>query len=395
LTPIATVRSYPSFPDYRKEVSLMFAVAVAKNISVRCARALGRAVKSVMELAPSATTAAAGAVRDSLRSRSDLIAENALLRQQLIVVIRSVGRPALRRGDRLALLLLARVCRRWRDTLHLVQPDTLLRWHRDLFKIVWRRKSRRKSPSIRLPQETIEQIQAMAKENALWGAERIRGELLKLGLPVSKRTIQRYMKRARPPGKRSQNWGTFFENHAGDIWACDFLQLYDVLFRPIFAFFLVKHGTREVVHFNVTRSPNDRWAAQQLREATPHCEGPRYLIRDNDDKFGGKFTAVADGTGIAVVRIPPRSPNLNPICERFLGSVRRECLDHVVILNEDHLRRVLGEYIAAYFNPARPHQGLGQRIPGRNGTPSAGATGGRIAATPVLGGLHHDYRWAA
>lgn len=317
---------------------LASAVAAAKNMIVRCARALWRTVKCVMEPARSATTAAAGAVRDSARSRSDLIAENAFLRQQLIVVSRSVSR---------------------------------------------------------LPQETIEQIQRMARDNLLWGAERIRGELLKLGIPVSRRTIQKYMRRARPPGKRSQTWETFFENHADDIWACDFLQLYDVLFRPIFAFFIVKHGTREVVHFNVTRSPSDRWAALQLREATPHCEGPRYLIRDNDDKFGSKFIAVAEGTGIEVVSIPPRSPNLNPICERFLGSVRRECLDHVVILSEGHLRRVLGEYVAAYFNRARPHQGLGQRIPSRGGAHWARANGERLTATPLLGGLHHDYRWAA
>jgi hypothetical protein len=195
-----------------ENIMLASAVAAAKNMIVRCARALWRTVKCVMEPARSATTAAAGAVRDSARSRSDLIAENAFLRQQLIVVSRSVSRPAFHRGDRLVLLLLARICRTWRDALHLVQPDTLLRWHRDLFKIVWRRKSRRKGQPRRLPQETIEQIQRMARDNLLWGAERIRGELLKLGIPVSKRTIQKYMRRARPPGKRSQTWETFFEN---------------------------------------------------------------------------------------------------------------------------------------------------------------------------------------
>ena len=319
-------------------------------------RALATGLRSALEPAPSAIIrAAAGAVRDSVRSRSELIAENALLRQQLLVVSRSASRPTLRRGDRLALLLLARCCRSWRDALRIVQPDTLLRWHRDLFKVAWRRKSTRKRPPRRLPQETIDRIQTMASDNPLWGAERIRGELLKLYLRVSKRTIQKYMREVRPPGKPSQSWKTFLQNHAHDIWACDFLQLFDALFRPLFAFFIIRHGTREVVYFNVTRFPSDRWAAQQLREATPYGEGPRYLIRDNDDKFGGQFSAVAAGTGIEVVPIPPKSPNLNPICERFLGSVRRECLDHVVILGEDHLRRVLAEYIAAYFNAARPH----------------------------------------
>ena len=157
------------------------------------------------------------------------------------------------------------------------------------------------------------------------------------------------MREVRPPGKPSQTWETFIRNHTNDIWACDFLQLYDVWFRPIFAFFVVKHGSREVVHVNVTRSPSDAWAAQQLREATPWGEGPRFLIRDNDGKYGPKFAAVGEGAGIDVVSIPPSSPNLTPICDRFLGSVRRECLDHIAILDEDHLRRVLREYVNAYF----------------------------------------------
>ena len=187
----------------------------------------------------------------------------------------------------------------------------------------------------------------------------------------------------------------FLENHTDEIWACDFLQLYDGLFRPIFAFFIVRHGTREVVHVGVTRTPTDRWAAQQLREATPFGEGPRFLIRDNDGKFGQQLAAVAEGTGIEVVRIPPRSPNLNSICERFLGSARRECLDHIVILNEAHLRRVLEEYALEYFNKARLHQGLGQRIPGAEGVEPPTEVAGKVVASPVLGGLHHDYRRVA
>jgi transposase InsO family protein len=222
----------------------------------------------------------------------------------------------------------------------------------------------------------------------------IRGELLKLGIRVSKRTIQKYMRDVRPPGKRRQTWSTFITNHSREVWACDFLQLYDVLFRPIFAFFFVVHGTREVVHFNVTRCPTDAWAAQQLREATPYCYGPTYLIRDNDDKFGKRFAAVAEGTAIEVVKIPPRSPNLNPICERFLGSVRRECLDQVVILSERQLRRVLKEYVEIYFNRARPHQGLGQAIPVAESR-SVPEASGKVVPFPILGGLHHDYRWAA
>ena len=238
---------------------------------------------------------AADAARDLVRSRPQLIAENALLRQQLIVLRRSVDRPRIEDSDRVIMLLLARLNSTWAEALHIIQPGTLLRWHRRLFKLIWRRKSRPKSQPARLPQKTIDLIRMMATDNP-WGAERIRGELLKLGIKVSKRTIQKYMHQVRKPSAPSrQRWSTFLENHIGDIWACDFLQLYDAMFRPVFAFFIIGHATREVVHFNVTRSPSDEWVAQQLREATAWCEGPRYLIRDNDGKFGQRFASVAEG----------------------------------------------------------------------------------------------------
>jgi hypothetical protein len=198
-----------------------------------------------------------GTAGDLTRTRSELLAENAMLRQQVIVLRRSIKQPRLHRDDRLLLLALARLTRRWRDALHGVSPEALLRWHRDLFKIVWRRKSRPRGQPRRLAPEIVTLIQAIAKDNMLWGAERIRGELLKLGIRVSKRTLRRYMRDVRPPGERGQTWSTFISNHSRDIWACDFLQLYDVLFRPIFAFFFVVHGTREVVHFNLTRCPSD------------------------------------------------------------------------------------------------------------------------------------------
>lgn len=367
------------------------AAAVKKTI-VGWARSTGAAIMRLVE--PTATIAAAA--RDVVRPRSELVAENALLRQQLIVVRRKIKRPPLNDADRILMVLLAKLDQAWRDALHLVKPDTLLRWHRDLFKLVWRRKSHRGGVQPRrLSKDTIELIMTMARDNATWGAERIRGELLKLGIRVSKRTIQKYMKRARPPGQRGQTWKTFLKNHADDIWACDFLQLYDALFQPIFAFFIVNHGTREVVHVGVTRTPTDQWAAQQLREATPFGEAPRFLIRDNDGKYGRHFAAVAEGSGIEVVRIPPRSPDLNPICERYLGSVRRECLDHVVILSEAHLRRVLEEYAHRYFNKARPHQGVGQCVPGDDAVGPPDEASGKVVALPVLGGLHHDYRRAA
>jgi transposase InsO family protein len=262
--------------------------------------------------------------------------------------------------------------------------------------LYWRRKSRTSTRQPRIAQETIDLIKQMAVENRLWGAKRIRGELKKLGICVSKRTIQRYMRQARkalPPRTSSQTWATFLKNHGHEIWACDFLQVYDLLFRPMFAFFIVELGSRRVVHVGVTRAPSDAWVAQQLREATPFGIGPKYLIRDNDDKFGAQFKRVA--AGIKILKTPVRAPKANAICERFLGSVRRECLDHFLILSERHLRRIVIDYVA-YFNQMRPHQGIGQQIPACiDHLSKPEASGKPVVSIPVLGGLHHDYRRAA
>jgi putative transposase len=233
----------------------------------------------------------------------------------------------------------------------------------------------------------------MAAENRLWGAERIRGELLKLGIRVAKRTVQRYTRGTRPAAPRSgQRWQTFLRNHT--VWACDFLQAHDIWFRPVFAFFIVDVNAKRVVHVAVTRAPTQAWTAQHLRNATPFGKGPKFIIRDRDDKFGADFDRVAKGAGIRVLRTAVQAPLMNSVCERFLGSVRRECLDHLIILSEPHLRHVLAEYALSYFNTARPHQGIGQRIP----VPAEhlrSQSAGSVTAIPVLGGLHHDYRAAA
>jgi len=229
----------------------------------------------------------------------------------------------------------------------------------------------------------------MARANRLWGAERIRGEILKLGIRIAKRTVQKYMRGARHFGPhRGQSWRTFLRNHT--VWACDFLQTYDIWFRPIFAFFVVDQETRRVVHVGVTRAPSQQWTAQQLRNATPFGAGPQLLVRDRDDKFGADFDRVAKGVGIRVVRTAVRAPLMNSLCERFVGSVRRECLDHVIVLGEAHLQRVLNEYALRYFNVARPHQGIAQRIPVPANRRSF-ARSATVVAFPVLGGLHHDY----
>jgi len=337
-----------------------------------------------------------GAFADLTRTKAALVAENAFLRQQLVVLARQVKRPLPTPADRLRLVLLARLTRGWRDALLIVQPATLLRWHRQGFRLVWRVRSAAASKRPQVSGETIAAIQRLAAENRLWGAERIRGELHKLGIRVGKRTVQRYMRAARPPrpGGGGQTWATFLRNHAHETWAGDFLQVVDLRFRTLFAFVIVELGSRRVVHVGVTRHPTDAWVAQQLREATPFGAAPRFLIRDNDGKYGSAFARVAFGSGIAVLRTPIRAPRANATCERFLGSVRRECLDHVLVLGEGQLRRVLREYVA-YFNTARPHQGIGQTIPSAPAPAPPSRISAPIVALPVLGGLHHDYRRAA
>lgn len=244
----------------------------------------------------------------------------------------------------------------------------------------------------------------MALENPLWGAERIRGELLKLDIRVCKRTVQKYIRQPRMPGpskrKSNQNWRTFVRNHASQIWAADFLPVYDLFFKPLFVFFIIELGSRRVVHFGITRHPTDGWCAQQLREATPYSEAPKFLIRDNDSKYGARSARVAKASLIEVLRTPYRAPRANAFCERFLGSVRRECLDHLLILSERHLYTLVKEYVE-YYNSMRPHQGIGQGIPKMAGSTMPDAllgddqAGAKVISLPVLGGLYHDYRRSA
>jgi putative transposase len=361
--------------------------ATLADLAARAMRALRQACR------PSGV--ARGFIADLTRSRAELIAENALLRQQLIVASRAVKRPAFRVHEQGLLVLLASLYRGWRQALLLVKPETVLRWHREGFRVFWRRASRQHGPrEPRVAPEVVALIHRMATENRLWGAERIRGELLKLGVRIAKRTVQRYMRGGAGPvaPRPGQRWRTFLRNHT--VWACDFLQTYDIWFRPIYAFFIVDVNAKRVVQVSVTRAPTQAWTAQQIRNATPFGHAPQFIIRDRDDKFGAVFDRVAAGVGTRVLHTAVRAPLMNAVCERFLGSVRRECLDHVIILSERHLRYVLAEYALSYFNPARPHQGIGQQAPVRTER-SRAKFAGPVEAIPVLGGLHHDYRAAA
>ncbi|MEO7037810.1 MAG: integrase core domain-containing protein [Polyangiaceae bacterium] len=332
------------------------------------------------------TSPVLGLVADLFRPRRLLLAENVLLRQQLLVLRRQVKRRKLSALDRAVIVGASAITSTWRETVLLVKPDTILRWHRQAFQRFWRWRTRHGRPQTHVSTETVELIQRMADENRLWGAERIRGELFKLGIRVAKRTVQRCLKSTAKPRPSGQRWATFLENHANDIRACDFVQTYDIWFRPIFAFFIINHGTREVLHVAVTRASSRAWTAQQLRNATPFGQGPRFIIRDRDDKFGPDFDRAAQAVGTRVINTAVRAANMNATCERFLGSVRRECLDHVIILGERHLNVVLMKYVR-YFIHARPHQGLRQSTP-----VSRLRTGahGEVVSFPVLAGLHHE-----
>jgi putative transposase len=219
---------------------------------------------------PNTSSLMLGMLTDLARSKSELVAENALLRQQMIILRRQVKRPACTKWDRMLLVLLARIARSWKQALVIVQPETLLRWHRQGFKLYWKYTSRAASSTPKLSAETVALIKEMARDNRLWGAERIRGELLKLGIRVCKRTIQKYMRQVRTTRPRGQTWSTFLHTQAQQIWACDFLPVTDLFFRSLFAFFIVELHSRRVIHVGVTRSPTDAWTAQQLREATPY-----------------------------------------------------------------------------------------------------------------------------
>ena len=332
---------------------------------------------------------------DFARGQAEVVAEHALVRQQLIVLRRQVNRPSLRRRDRLFLLRLASRLRAWRHALVLVQPETLLRWHRQGFRLIWKAKSAKRSAQPRIPEETRTVIMSMAAENRLWGAERSRGELLKLHIRVSKRTIQKSMRQARPPRRTGQGWKSFLHNHAHETWAWDVLQVTDLWFRSIVAFFMSELSSRNVVHVGVTSHPPDAGIAQHLRQATPFGHKPRYLIRANDRKDGPMLARLAATSQIEVLTTAFHAPRATAICERFLGSVRRACLDHLLVLHERHLGRVLSEYVD-YFHYARPHQGINQAIPAGAGMREDPGLGSRtIVSQQVLGGLHNAYRLAA
>ncbi|HEY7310280.1 MAG TPA: integrase core domain-containing protein [Gemmataceae bacterium] len=324
-----------------------------------------------------------------LLPRSQLVLENLALRQQLAVLCRQRPRPPLRRRDRLFWVGLSKLYSGWRSALLLVQPDTVVRWHRQGFRLWWRWKSRTtrvgRPP---LDKEVRDLIGRMARENPTWGAPRIQAELRLLGHNVAEATVAKYRKRSRTRKPPSQTWKTFLKNHVGTLASMDFFTLPTATFRLLYVFVLLRHAHRRVVHVNVTTRPTAAWVAQQLREAFPFETAPRYLIRDRDGIYGAEVRRCLAGLNIEEVLTAPRSPWQSPYVERLIGSIRRELLDHVIILNERYLRQLLSAYLE-YYHQARPHMGLGHNAP----EPRAveGPERGRVVAESMVGGLYHRY----
>ena len=330
-------------------------------------------------------------VRNFLRDRGELAVENLALRQQLAVYEVEKKRPRLRKRDRIFWVWLSRLWSNWRSVLVIVQPDTVVSWHRQGFKIYWRWKSRARAVGRpKVEAEIRNLIRRMCRENTTWGAPRIHSELCLLGYDVSEATVNKYMIRFRRPP--SQTWRTFLDNHMRDTVGIDFFTMPTATFRILFTFIVLRHDRRRVIHFNVTEHPTAEWTAQQIVEAFPEDEAPGFLIRDRDGIYGQVFHARVTHMGIEEVVCARRSPWQNPYAERVIGSIRRECLNHVIVLNERHLRRILRSYFE-YYHDSRTHLSLNRNSPNERDVEPREQ--GRVVAIPMVGGLHHRYRRAA
>ena len=319
------------------------------------------------------------------QSRRLLLLENMALRHQLTVLRRQSCKPRLAQADRLLWLALRRLWPDWQKGLLLFHPQTVIAWHRQGFRLFWRWKSRARSGRPTADRKLIELIRRMGSSNPTWGSKRIQAELAKLGIAVSDSTIRKY----RPPTRRrDQTWKTFLHNHGKDLVAVDFFVVPTATFRVLYVFLVLAHERRKVLHFNITDSPSAAWTAQQLTEAFPDAQTPRYLLRDRDGIYGLEFVQRTLGLGLEQKLIAPRSPWQNPCVERLVGSIRRECLDHVIVLNEHHLRRRLTDYFR-YYHQHRPHRALNQDAPESRAVEAPDH--GNIIALPLVSGLHHRY----
>jgi transposase InsO family protein len=319
------------------------------------------------------------------RGRVELELEVIALRHQLAVLRRQrPGRIQLFAIDRLIWVWLYRLWPRFLEAMVLVKPATVIQWHRHGFRLFWRWRSRSGRPSVE--REVRDLIRQMSSANPLWGAPRIHGELLKLGIEVSQATVAKYIVRRR--GTPSQNWRTFLRNHTEGIAAIDMFVVASASFRLLYVVIVLAHNSRKIMRTGVTEHPTSAWISRQVTDAFPWDTAPRYLLRDRDASYGSEFRSRVEAMNITEVITAPRSPWQNAYVERVIGSIRRECLDHLVIFNERHLRRVMSSYVD-YYHRTRTHLSLDKDCP--ESRPIQHRSVGRIVPIPKVGGLHHRY----
>ena len=328
-----------------------------------------------------------------LRARRSLLLENLALRQQLAVLKRRHPKPRIGWLDKLFWVAVRRFWAEWKQSLIVVTPATVVRWHRVGFRLYWRLISRARTQVGRrqTSKEVRELIFRMVAENPTWGAPRIQGELLMLGFDLSERTISRWMKRAPRDPEPAKLWGAFLRNHREAIAAMDFFAAPTITFGVLYCFFVISHDRRRILHFNVTKHPTSSWIIQQLREAFPFESASKFLIFDRDAKYGLEVPVAVRCLKINPVRTSFESPWQNGVAERWVESCRRDLLDHVIAVNERHLKRLLSEYVR-YYHDDRTHLGLSKETPGGRVRVAAQ---GRVVSHARLGGLHHRYDHAA
>ena len=326
----------------------------------------------------------------AVKDRAQLVLENTALRHQLAVLKRSVTRPKIEDSDRMVWIMLRRMLKEWKEALIFVKPDSVVRWHRKGFAYYWKRKSRSTPGRPPISMELILLIRRLSEENATWGAPRIKDELALLGHDVAETTVAKYMVKRR--GKEpSQTWRTFIHNHMACTAACDFFTVPTATFKVLYCFVVLSLDRRRILHTNVTSHPTAAWTARQLLEAFPgEVPVPRFLMRDRDSIYGWEVHRVVRSLSLTEIISAPRSPWQNPFVERVIGTIRRECTDHVIPMGKEHLQRILNEYVA-YYNESRAHQSLDGNAP----EPREVESVGQVVARPVLGGLHHRYSRAA
>lgn len=345
-----------------------------------------RILRQIFRLALSTVHLLVVATATIVRSRTALQVENLALRHQLAVLRRSVKRPRLTSGDRLLWAWLCQAWADWRSSLLIVKPETVIGWHRKGFRLFWSWKVRRGQPGRPPVSKEIRQLIRKMSDNPLWGAPRIHGELLKLGIDIGETSVGKYIVRKRKPP--SQTWRTFLENHVKTMVSIDFFTVPTIRFQVLYVFLVLAHDRRRIVHFNVTAHPTAEWTTQQLREAFPFDQAPRYLLRDRDGIFGGEFSKPVADLGMEEVLSAPRSPWQRAYVERVIGTIRRECLDHVIVFNEASLYRQVKSFLA-YYHASRTHLSLAKDPPEPRPVQPLGL--GAVIAIPQVGGLHHRY----